>query len=260
MGTAAPFPTFSRNDAPAPDGVRRRLSRWGLLGSVLLHGVAIACVVERHYGAAPEEPSAIQVSLAQEPAMPVVEKSPQPQAVSQPAAPPVRSQLKPAAMHPAVLVHRLAATPSFAASQPVASLQTAAIVQALPQRANATDISDTASVTGEIPGNRNGSSSSGSQGTAPDGPAVPVSGNAPPVYPMTARRAGREGRTILSVIVTNTGECKEVSIEESSGTPPLDDAAVAAVQHWRFNPATRNGRSIETIIRVPVLFVLAALP
>ncbi len=89
---------------------------------------------------------------------------------------------------------------------------------------------------------------------------MPAPDNQPPTYPTSARHAGREGRTILLVVVTETGECKDLRIEESSGTVSLDEAAVAAVRRWRFTPAVRAGRALETTIKVPVLFRLSAKP
>ena len=45
-------------------------------------------------------------------------------------------------------------------------------------------------------------------------------------------------------------------IAESSGTPSLDEAALAAVRQWRFTPARRNGEAAEDVVLVPVSFTL----
>jgi protein TonB len=73
---------------------------------------------------------------------------------------------------------------------------------------------------------------------------------------MVARRASREGRTVLLVSVEADGACGDVRIEVSSGTPSLDAAAMAAVRHWRFTPARQAGKMVSSTIRVPVLFRL----
>jgi protein TonB len=76
---------------------------------------------------------------------------------------------------------------------------------------------------------------------------------------VSARRAGREGRTILLAVVGVNGECREVTVAETSGTPSLDEAAMAAVRRWRFTPAMRPDPTAEAIIRVPVIFRLTPL-
>lgn len=65
---------------------------------------------------------------------------------------------------------------------------------------------------------------------------------------------------MLRVVVAANGDCKDVRIEESSGTVSLDEAAVTAVQRWRFTPAVRAGSAVETMIRVPIAFRLAGAP
>lgn len=103
-----------------------------------------------------------------------------------------------------------------------------------------------------VAGTANGLSS------APPGSSDPVAmaGNPPPLYPMSARRMGREGRTVLLVTLSASGECAEVSVADSSGTPSLDEAAITAVKTWRFHPATRNSAPIPATLRVPVQFSL----
>jgi len=93
-------------------------------------------------------------------------------------------------------------------------------------------------------------------GIGRDVPAEPAAGNPAPAYPVAARRAGREGRAVLRVVVSSTGEGREIRIAESSGTPSLDEAALAAVRHWRFTPARRNGEAAEDVVLVPVSFTL----
>ena len=89
-----------------------------------------------------------------------------------------------------------------------------------------------------------------------DAEAQPRAGNPPPHYPVAARRALREGRAVLRVVVSRDGEGREVRVAESSGTPILDAAALDAVRAWRFAPARRNGVAIEDVILVPVVFRL----
>jgi len=78
----------------------------------------------------------------------------------------------------------------------------------------------------------------------------------PPRYPEEARRAAREGTAVLRLRVRADGTVGEVLVERSAGDPALDAAAVEAARAWRFVPATRAGRAVESWVIVPVRFVL----
>lgn len=86
--------------------------------------------------------------------------------------------------------------------------------------------------------------------------AVPLPGNAAPPYPLVARRAQREGRALVRVLVARDGSGSDVRLAESSGTAALDMAALEAVRTWRFSPARRAGEAAEDVILVPVTFRL----
>jgi len=95
---------------------------------------------------------------------------------------------------------------------------------------------------------------------APLMPARPVSGmesDRPPVYPEIARRRGQQGRVLLHVVVSAAGQPITITVAQTSNYPALDAAAVAAVQQWRFMPATRGGEPVRAVAEVPVLFRLA---
>lgn len=81
-------------------------------------------------------------------------------------------------------------------------------------------------------------------------------GNPLPSYPFAARRQGLEGRTVIRVRVSPLGEAARVSVLESSGHRTLDGAALRALSDWRFVPALRNGRPVESTVDVPVTFRL----
>lgn len=78
-----------------------------------------------------------------------------------------------------------------------------------------------------------------------------------PIYPEGARRAGREGRVLLRVLVDDRGRTKRVEINSSSGDEGLDRAAVEAVKRWRFYPARYGDKAVESWLRVPIEFRLA---
>lgn len=97
------------------------------------------------------------------------------------------------------------------------------------------------------------------------GPAEPVTpprfdaaylNNPPPIYPLASRRLHEQGTVLLRVRVSGEGAALEVLVEHPSGSPHLDEAAMAAVRRWRFVPAKRGNESVEAWVLVPVEFEL----
>ncbi len=82
--------------------------------------------------------------------------------------------------------------------------------------------------------------------------------NPDPTYPLASRRIGEEGRVILRVLVSAVGRAEQVEIRTSSGSPRLDEAALAAVKRWRFEPARRGQDAIQAWVLVPISFHLDA--
>lgn len=77
-----------------------------------------------------------------------------------------------------------------------------------------------------------------------------------PEYPAEARRDHLEGRAVVSVLVGEDGSVESCSIEQSTGYASLDQAALAAVSRWRFQPARRGEQAIEKWVLLPVSFSL----
>lgn len=80
--------------------------------------------------------------------------------------------------------------------------------------------------------------------------------NPAPAYPAAARRSGDQGTVMLKVLVNPEGAPVRVELDQSSGSKPLDSAALDAVKGWRFVPARRGAQNIEGWVRVPVVFKL----
>lgn len=79
----------------------------------------------------------------------------------------------------------------------------------------------------------------------------------PPAYPRNAQRRGLAGTVQLRVLVDVDGRPLEVTIDRSSGFRELDDAARAQVlAHWLFQPAVRNGRTVQAVGLIPITFSL----
>ena len=79
----------------------------------------------------------------------------------------------------------------------------------------------------------------------------------PPPYPKPAVMRGIEGTVTLRIHVDASGSPIEVSIENSSGSAVLDQAALKFVKaRWHFVPAQRDGQATEGWALVPIEFVL----
>ena len=95
-------------------------------------------------------------------------------------------------------------------------------------------------------------------------PSTPLAGaqlqyrSAPqPAYPVAALRNHEQGTVLLRVEVDVGGRPVNVSVERSSGSRSLDQAARQQVlRHWRFEPAQRDGVAVAAIGMVPVQFSL----
>ena len=80
--------------------------------------------------------------------------------------------------------------------------------------------------------------------------------NPAPTYPEAARRMRREGVVKLLVTVETNGLPSSISISSSSGHQSLDDAALKAVQSWKFKPGEINGVAVQSKVEVPIRFSL----
>ena len=75
-----------------------------------------------------------------------------------------------------------------------------------------------------------------------------------PVYPEVARKAGIEGDIILRAYVSGEGRVTGLKVLE--GPPILARAAIDAVQQWRYQPMTLNGRPTNVVTTFVVAFRL----
>jgi len=93
-------------------------------------------------------------------------------------------------------------------------------------------------------------------------PPVPLNAYSPVKYPeaLAAQRLG--GTVLLRLFIDSTGAvvAESTSIQESSGYPALDSAAVAAVPDFRYAPALRDGTPVAVIFLQPVNFRAGSAP
>jgi periplasmic protein TonB len=80
--------------------------------------------------------------------------------------------------------------------------------------------------------------------------------NPSPEYPAIARRRGYEGTVLVEVLVSRDGRVEDLRLSQSSGYSVLDQAAMASMKGWLFEPATINEERVEMWVKVPVRFHL----
>lgn len=73
-----------------------------------------------------------------------------------------------------------------------------------------------------------------------------------PVYPPLARQARIQGIVVLEAIISNEGTIRNLRVV--SGHPLLTQAALDAVQLWRYRPTLLNGDPVEVITTITVNF------
>ena len=78
-----------------------------------------------------------------------------------------------------------------------------------------------------------------------------------PEYPELPRAAQIEGNVILRAIIHVDGSVGEIEILRCNRpNMGFEDAAIQAVQQWRYEPATQRGRAVEVYFTVVVDFTL----
>jgi protein TonB len=76
-----------------------------------------------------------------------------------------------------------------------------------------------------------------------------------PVYPPLARRRGREGRVVLTLLIDQAGKVQKIDITEPAGYG-LTEAAIEAVRNSTFAPARVNGKKVVSRAVLPIRFKL----
>ena len=75
-----------------------------------------------------------------------------------------------------------------------------------------------------------------------------------PVYPPEARREGIQGQVLLRAVIDKEG--KIANLRLVSGPPQLLQAAIDAVQQWRYKPYLLMGEPVEVETEIAVNFTL----
>jgi len=70
-------------------------------------------------------------------------------------------------------------------------------------------------------------------------------------YSANALRGVKDAAVLVTVTIPPDGIPKDVKIAKGV-RPDLDKGAIDAVQQWRFEPATRDGKPVESTITVEI--------
>ena len=75
-----------------------------------------------------------------------------------------------------------------------------------------------------------------------------------PGYPAEAIQKGLEGKVKIRFIVDSEGHVKEPEVVESVHEGVFDEAALEAVKKYLFKPAVKDGKNVDCIVKVPIVF------
>jgi protein TonB len=75
-----------------------------------------------------------------------------------------------------------------------------------------------------------------------------------PTYPQFAKQQRVQGRVVLSARITKDGMVEQ--LKQISGSPVLEQAAIAAVRQWKYEPYKLNGQPQDVDITITIQFRL----
>lgn len=242
------FHTEPTSDAPEARGTRRSRSNTRLLivflaGSVAVHAAALVALP----GFLPDDRDITPVRVL-EAALVQAESPPQVIKEAPPPPPPPPPRRTP---------ERMTKTPLFTESPRL--LEVPAPVLALPEPRTQPKPSITApspQPAEERPAPAEPKTEVASVAVSPPSFGAAYLRNPAPAYPAAAQRNGVQGTVTLKVHVTREGFPSRVELEKSSGSTPLDQAALETVKTWRFVPARRGAEAVEDTVIVPIVFRL----
>ena len=79
-----------------------------------------------------------------------------------------------------------------------------------------------------------------------------------PVYPFTAQGRKLEGWVDVEFTVSETGKVQDVAVRAASNPGVFDDAALKAVNQWRYRPILRDAKPAPVRTQIRVRFTLSA--
>jgi TonB family protein len=93
-------------------------------------------------------------------------------------------------------------------------------------------------------------------GSAPNPTARDIRHNRQRVdYPLESQLLNEEGTVGVKISLTEQGTVRDAIVENSSGFPRLDAAALEyAKANWHYNPTDKSGQPIPAAVRINVTF------
>lgn len=91
----------------------------------------------------------------------------------------------------------------------------------------------------------------------PDVPPKPIK-QVTPEYPIGLRYAGVVGKVTLEFIVDTRGNVAEVHVVRSNN-PYFERPAIDAVMKWKFQPAQKGGKPVNTRVHIDLPFTLSGM-
>jgi TonB family protein len=82
---------------------------------------------------------------------------------------------------------------------------------------------------------------------------------APPVYPLGLRRQGMRGEVVVEFVIDPEGSVKNPIVVRTLH-PAFNEAALAAIRQWRFEPGRVAGRPVNTLMQQAISFSLEGEP
>lgn len=78
-----------------------------------------------------------------------------------------------------------------------------------------------------------------------------------PNYPQTAFKQKIEGRVVVRLVIDNEGYPREPEIYKAEPEGYFEEAALESVAKFRFRPAVKDGKNVDCIARIPVVFSIS---
>jgi periplasmic protein TonB len=77
-----------------------------------------------------------------------------------------------------------------------------------------------------------------------------------PIYPPEEKENKVEGAVICEVVINEQGKVESATVQKSSGSANLDQAAIDAIEKWTFEPATLDGKPVAVFYHLAINFEL----
>jgi len=76
-----------------------------------------------------------------------------------------------------------------------------------------------------------------------------------PIYPPELKRNKIQGTVVLEFIVRSDGSTSNIKVSKSDN-PGFEEPAIRAVRRWRFEPGQKDGKAVNTRVRIPIPFTI----